>query len=73
MKEDFFDAYAVFTPMFRFVLVDPEQRLFVAERFCFRGSVDDWIGLRQGGPAPLKDLLGKYVKHFGEESFYELW
>ena len=25
----------------RFVLADPEKRLFLAERFCFRGSVED--------------------------------
>ena len=40
---------ATYMAVMRFVLADPEKRLFLAERFCFRGSVDDWIDI--GGPA----------------------
>ena len=36
----------------RFVLVEREKRLFLAERFCFRGSVDD--------PVPLKHCPSSY-------------
>ena len=43
-----------------------------AERFCFRGSVDDWIDI--GGPAQkLPVLLKKFVKHLGKESLFEIY
>ena len=65
---------AHFTPVFRLTLVDPEERLFIAERFCFRGSIDDWISLfAGGGPDSLQVLAERYVPHLGEESFYELF
>jgi len=61
---------AYYQKMLRFDLVDADERLYVAQRWCFRGSIDDWIFL--GGPAPLADLLDKFAKHLGKESFYEL-
>jgi hypothetical protein len=56
--------------MLRFVLVNAEHRAFAVQRWCFRGSIDDWIYL--GGPAPLAELVGKYSKHLGKESFFDL-
>ncbi len=50
---------------------DRETRAFATERFCFRGSVDDWIHI--GGPGPLAEQVEKYVKHLGRESMYELF
>jgi hypothetical protein len=70
--EEFYESHAYFTPIFRFTLVEPKERLFIAERFCFRGSIDDWMHLLGGGPDSLQTLAGRYVKHLGEESFYEL-
>jgi len=63
---------ATYMAVMRFVLAHPEKRLFLAERFCFRGSVDDWIGI--GGPAQkLSVVLKKFVKHLGKESIFELY
>jgi hypothetical protein len=59
-----------YTKMMRFELVNPDERVFVVQRWCFRGSVDDWIWV--GGPAPLADLVRQYGQHLGKESFYEL-
>jgi hypothetical protein len=59
-----------YTKMMRFALVNPDQRVFVVQRWCFRGIVDDWIWV--GGPAPLPDLVRQYGQHLGKESFYEL-
>ncbi len=70
--EEFCDRHAYFSPILRFTLVDPQERLFVAERFCFRGSVDDWMHLLDGGPDSLEILATRYVRHLGKESFYEL-
>lgn len=59
-----------YTKMMRFALVNPAERVFVLQRWCFRGSVDDWIWV--GGPAPLADLVRQYGQHLGKESFHEL-
>ncbi|BAY81551.1 hypothetical protein NIES267_10280 [Calothrix parasitica NIES-267] len=59
-----------YSPMLRFVLNDEQKRIFMTERFCFLGSIDDWIEI--GEPDILKKLVEKYVKHLEKESFYEL-
>lgn len=53
----------------RFCLVDQEKRVFEAERFCYRGSIDDWIFLK--GPDRLTALVKHYVKYLGTDEFYE--
>jgi len=58
-----------YTAMLRFRLVDKEERTFAAERFCFRGSIDDWIFL--DGPDTLEKLIKRYVKLLGTESFFD--
>lgn len=60
-----------YTKMMRFELVDSAKRVFVAERWCFRGSIDDWIPM-MGCAAPLPDLVRKYGQHLGKDSFYDL-
>ncbi len=62
---------AHYMAVMRFTLIDKKPRVFVAERFCFRGSVDDWIPI--GGPATLATHVKQFVKHLGRESFYELY
>jgi hypothetical protein len=59
-----------YTPLLRFTLIDVEERLFTAGRFCFRGSIDDWIDI--AGPAPLAAHLQASIPHLGHDSFYEL-
>ena len=54
----------------RFKLSKKSGRLYQTERFCYRGSVDDWIEI--GDPGPLSDLLEKYLPHVGKESIFEL-
>ncbi len=58
-----------YTAMLRFCLVDKEKRRFTAERFCFRGSIDDWI--RLAGPDSLKNLSNRYMKILGTDDFFE--
>ncbi|MGM3306068.1 hypothetical protein ACSQ6I_08815 [Anabaena sp. WFMT] len=59
-----------YSSMLRFVLCDEKERIFQTERFCFLGSIDDWIEI--GSPDTLQKLVEKYVKHLDKESFYEL-
>ena len=51
-------------------LLDRLTREFEVERWCFRGSVDDWLGLDSS--TDLEALVKKYGRHLGKESFYEL-
>lgn len=59
-----------YTPMLRFCLDDREKRTFTVERFCFRGSIDDWIYL--AGPDDYRSLVEKYVKTLGTDQFFDL-
>jgi hypothetical protein len=60
-----------YSPMLQFVLTDKANRLFETQRYCFLGSIDDWIVI--GGEDELPRLVKVYVKHLGEESFYDLY
>lgn len=67
---DWLARQAMYSAMFRFTLADEAKRLFSAERWCFRGSIDDWFPL--SGPQPLETLARKYLPHLNRESFFEL-
>ena len=58
-----------YSPMMQFILEEKEQRRFTVQRYCFRGSIDDWIDLDQG---TLAKLVRKYVPHLGNESYFDL-
>ena len=60
-----------YMPVMRFVLQDAAKRVFRLERYCFRGSVEDWISI--GEPDQLKKLTAKFLKRLGTDSFYELY
>lgn len=59
-----------YSPVLKFVLADKEKRLFTAWRYCYLGSIDDWIPIDIADV--LSKLVAKYVKHVGQETFYDL-
>jgi hypothetical protein len=59
-----------YQPIIRFIIDDVENRVFRIERYCFRGSIDDWLFLDTSNNLEL--LAKKYIKHLGSESFYDL-
>jgi shikimate kinase len=59
-----------YSPIMKFILIEQTQRLFQTQRYCFRGSIDDWIDI--GASGKLSDLVKKYVKHIGKDSYYDL-
>ena len=63
--------FASYQAVLRFVLADKKSRAFCTERFCFKGSIDDWIFI--DGPDVLASQIRLYVKHLGQESFFELF
>ncbi len=60
-----------YSPVMQFVLVDKEKRLFITKRYCFLGSVDDWIQISDEDT--LENLTRRYIKHIGKDSYYELF
>ena len=69
--EEYAARNADFVPVMRFVIQDEAQRLFGPQRYCFRGSVEDWIPI--GGPDQLKKLAGTFLKRLGSDTFYQLY
>ena len=59
-----------YMPVMHFILQGSEKRLFSPERYCFKGSIDDWIPI--GDEGKLSVVIHEYIKHLGKESFFEL-
>jgi len=61
---------ARFSPEMRFVLLDQEDRTFGAERWCYLGSIDDWIEV--GPPGPLRVLAKRFIPLLGTHELYDI-
>lgn len=61
---------AQFTLVLRFILEDEEARVYRAERWCYSGSIDDWIFVDTG---PLERLAQRMIPTLGTDAFYELF
>ncbi len=59
-----------YSPMLQFTLKDSERRVFSAQRYCFLGSIDDWIYIGHG---ELATLVKTFLKHLGKDSYFELF
>jgi len=66
------ESNAQFTPVMRFVLKDAEQRVFQAQRMCYRGSIDDFIDLH-GEMGSIDELVRRLVPTLGTDEFLELF
>ncbi|MDA8334651.1 MAG: hypothetical protein M0Z41_06635 [Peptococcaceae bacterium] len=62
--------YTNYQATMRFILANDHPRTFDAQRYCFRGSIDDWIHLSSSGN--LAELARKCCVHLGRESFFDL-
>ena len=64
------EDHVQFTPVLRFLLEDEEERTFRAERWCYLGSIDDWIFITTG---PVEQLARRMVPTLGTDAFFELF
>jgi hypothetical protein len=64
------DKSARFSPILRFILIDPEERKFYAERWSYMGSIDDWIDIGESGK--LEKLARRLIPKLGTDDFFEL-
>lgn len=46
------------------------EKIYVFERFCYRGRIDDWITIAYDDE--LKLLAKEYLPHLGKESYFNL-
>jgi hypothetical protein len=69
--ENIIKSETTYSPIMKFILNDEKKRTFVVNRYCFRGSIDDWIDI--GGPMHLKEASKVFLEHLGKDSFYELF
>ncbi len=65
------DKMARFNPVLRFILVDPEERKFTAERWSYLGDIDDWIDIGESGK--LENLARRLIPKLGTDDFFELF
>ena len=65
------DRHAQFTPVLRFILVDAESRAFCVERWCYLGSIDDWIDV--GTEGPVAQLAREWVPKLGTDRLFEVY
>ena len=66
------ERHAQYTPVLRFTLMDPKQRLFSVERMCYLGSIDGWLELH-GHTGPVAKLARALIPTLGTEQLFELW
>jgi len=62
---------AQFTPVMRFILDDPETRKYHAERWCYSGSIDDWIYAGHSGK--IEQLAKELTPKLGTDAFFEIY
>jgi hypothetical protein len=65
------ERYARYTPVLRFILLDPKRRLFGAERMSYQGRIDSWLELEQTGP--MATLASELIPSLGTDELFELW
>jgi hypothetical protein len=65
------DKKARFSPIMRFILDDPGDRSFKAERWCYLGGIDDWVEIGETGR--LDRLTRRLIPKLGTDAFFELF
>lgn len=69
--EDAINFTISFTPVLRFTLENTKRRTFIVKRYCLPGASVEWRQIN--GLDLLENLVKKYVKCLGKDSFYLLW
>jgi hypothetical protein len=69
--ENIIKSETTYAPIMKFILDDEKKRTFVVNRYCFLGSIDDWIDI--SSPKPLKDAAKEFINHLDKESLFELF
>jgi hypothetical protein len=65
------DKMARFSPVLRFILIDPEERNFYGERWSYMDDIDAWIEIGESGK--LEKLTHRLIPKLGTDDFFELF
>jgi hypothetical protein len=65
------ERHTQYTPVLRFILADPDRRIFRVERMCYLSRIDGWLELGQRGP--VATLARALIPTLGTDRFFELW
>jgi hypothetical protein len=65
------DRRAQFSPVMRFILLNKATRTFCAKRWCYLGSIDDWISV--GPMGSVDELARQLIPKLGTDAFFELY
>jgi len=65
------DRRARFSPVMRFILLNKTTRTFCAERWCYLGSIDDWISV--GPMGPVDRLARQLIPRLGTDALFEVY
>ena len=68
--QHFLEKNSQYAPVMQFILSDPERHIFRAQRWCYLGSVDDWIDIGYGS---LQGLAQSFIPLLGTEEFFDLY
>ena len=67
----YLDKSARFSPVMRFTLLDEQARTFQTERWCYLGSIDDWIDI--GSSGSLRRLARKFIRLLGSDALFDVF
>jgi hypothetical protein len=58
-----------FFAVLRFILINVDERRFLAQRWCYLGGIDDWVDVEQGS---IQELAPQLIPALGTDEYYEL-
>lgn len=65
------ERYSQFTPVLRFILLKGGARIFCVQRWCYLGSIDDWIDV--GPTGSVERLARRWIHKLGTDAFFEAY
>ena len=65
------ERHRQFTPILRLILDDAGERIFNAQRMCYRSGVDGWLDLHDSGK--IEPLARRLIPALGTDAFFVLF
>lgn len=65
------EQYGRFSPVLRFILSNEATRAYRVERWCYLGSIDDWISV--GSMGSVEKLARQWIPKLGTDALFEVY
>jgi hypothetical protein len=66
---DVLEETSQFYAVLRFILIEVDERTFLAQRWCSLGGIDDWVDVEYGS---IQELAPGLIPVLGTDEYYEL-